>query len=256
MKHWWPLLLLLFATQAWGAVAPVCSFQSTNPSAPSISICSGTAGYVYVASIASYDGDPINSVPSGWTLIQSTDNTAGSIILNTYWHRSAGSEPPSYSWACSGNCYAAGGIEAYSGAVASGSPIDLSSTNTNAVANGSEVALSINLTQTNEYVVSTCGDNATLSAGTWTSGTPEWFTAAISAVSEMSAYADQAGPAGGGATGNNTYAVTAALWACQQIGIIAAASGPTPTPTSAATPTPTPVATPTPQVTPTPLCTP
>jgi Right handed beta helix region len=82
-----------------------------------------------------YAADP--TPPSGWTQIGSTlsirDNISGvgfTSKVSCWWLRAGGSEPSSYTWTFGGSVgNTQGAIAAYSGCIASGSPIDVSSVN-------------------------------------------------------------------------------------------------------------------------------
>lgn len=79
-------------------------------------------GDILVAVI--YHDTAITSVPSGWTLIHTTLNTANA---SSYWKRAA-SEGASYTWSHTSN-YIGGSMAAYSGCLESGDPIDAASEN-------------------------------------------------------------------------------------------------------------------------------
>ncbi|HTT08850.1 MAG TPA: DUF6701 domain-containing protein [Gammaproteobacteria bacterium] len=63
----------------------------------------------------------------GWNLIdqRSTSTAGGQITQAVYWRRVAAGEPANYTWSWTGARNAAGGITAYRGVDASGSPIDV-----------------------------------------------------------------------------------------------------------------------------------
>ena len=99
---------------AVAAISPICGATARGGGTKiTIKVCDGTSGNVYIASISSLPSTTITP-PSGWTTI-GQKNT--SLLFTTFWHRSSGSEPASYTWTCGGTCYPAGGIEAYRGVV-------------------------------------------------------------------------------------------------------------------------------------------
>jgi hypothetical protein len=183
-----------------------------------IKVCDPASGNVYIASISSDDAATITA-PSGWTQIGQTD-VSPRLFVTTFWHRSSGSEPATYTWMCDDTCYPAGGIEAYSGVAASGSPIDKTSSNFSVTAASPETALSVTTTKANDYVIATCGDSLS-AAGTWSTGTQRWLLPFSAGNYYMNTYTDKPGPAAPGATGNITFkGATASYWGCQQITLL------------------------------------
>lgn len=73
-----------------------------------------------------HENDTMASVPENWALISHVD--AGGASISSYWKRAA-SEGANYTWNATSNNIG-GSIAAYSGGLASGSPIDTSSENT------------------------------------------------------------------------------------------------------------------------------
>ena len=165
-----------------------------------IPVCNGASGNVYIASILSWANAP--TLPPGWTTIAQT--RFSNVFLTTFWHRSSGSEPPSYTWTCGATCYPSGGIEAYSGVVGTGSPIDVTSSNTFKTGDTSETALSVKTTAANDYVAATCGDGASTS-GKWSAGTLEWLQPYLAGSYMMDTYTDMPGPSAPGDTGNISF---------------------------------------------------
>jgi hypothetical protein len=101
--------------------------QSMNIAKPA-NLLKGDVLIAIVASSFAYGGVP---TPAGWTLIQSIDQGAQIIQLDTYYHVVEGSEPPSWSWQlgipATPNARATGSIIAYRG-VNTTSPIAASET--------------------------------------------------------------------------------------------------------------------------------
>lgn len=85
------------------------------------------AGDVMIAAVASTPSSIAITPPSGWTLIQSQQQSANtSSVLSTYYRVAGAAEPASYTWLLtSGHGGAVGGILSYSG-VDNALPIDVS----------------------------------------------------------------------------------------------------------------------------------
>ncbi len=208
-----------------GGIVPVCNKTSGGVTRGSdsitIEVCNGAAGYTYIASISYVFGATITP-PSGWTRI-AVSSASSKVAVATFWHRSSGSEPANYTWKCDGTCFPAGGIEAYSGMVQSGSPIDNQATNTGSMG-PPEFVDSINTAVGHDYVVTTCGDASTSNiAGGWSMGTRRWLVPYVSGISLMNTYDDRPGPSTPGKTGEMRFSGDISnpskYWACQQIAL-------------------------------------
>ena len=80
---------------------------------------------VMIASIGVRPSSTTITAPSGWTLVRRMDNGSGTSNSLAVYRRVAGaSEPASYTWTVSGNNYAVGGIQSFSG-IDTASPIDV-----------------------------------------------------------------------------------------------------------------------------------
>lgn len=117
-----------FAAIGFGSVSSNAN-SSSGASTIVIDKPSSTAeGDFLIAGIAFDDGeDRTITPPSGWTLIERTDNN-DYIGFVTYWKIAGGSEGPSYSWGITSSDRAAGGIIRYTG-VDTSNPIDDSAEN-------------------------------------------------------------------------------------------------------------------------------
>jgi RHS repeat-associated protein len=123
------------------------------------------AGDVMIAAIGMRPHTATLTVPSGWTLIRRTDNTASgaSNSLAVYRKMATASEPVSYIWNPVGDTHAVGGIQAFYN-VDTANPIDAESGQTTPFGL-SHSAPSINTTVANAMIVTA---HTFESATTWT----------------------------------------------------------------------------------------
>ncbi len=120
--------LFLFGTVALAAVVAGTSVtgQSTDITYTQLSLAKPTdavTGDLLLAAVSIKNGSTgVITAPSGWTLINRTDNSTN-VGLATYYHVVGATEPGSYAWNISAPTHASGGITRYMG-VAVASPID------------------------------------------------------------------------------------------------------------------------------------
>ncbi|MGH2568746.1 MAG: PQQ-dependent sugar dehydrogenase, partial [Bacteroidota bacterium] len=100
---------------------------------------------------AESDGHAITA-PSGWTLIVNVENVPSDFRSAWYWKRATG-EGSNYVFTSTGSIWLGGAIAAYSGAIASGNPIDAFGSGNVGGSNTSAVATSITTTVANTLVV-------------------------------------------------------------------------------------------------------
>ncbi|MGD0076936.1 MAG: hypothetical protein ABSD31_21815, partial [Candidatus Binataceae bacterium] len=159
------------AIKASDAAAPAvtvrCSSTNAvgNASLP-ISVCGATQnGDLMIAPISWYDGCGSLQTPSGWTKCTSCDAVVGSRVHGTVFYRYASSEPSSYTFSCSGGgTYGGGGILVLKGAVPSGYPFDVVSTNTGS-ASTSWLTNSITTTTAGDYLLVFVASDNSASSG-------------------------------------------------------------------------------------------
>ncbi len=158
------------------------------------------------------------TAPSGWTLIQRTNN-ASNVALFTYYRWAGGSEPTTYTWTVSPSARASGGILRYTG-VNPSNPINGTSTNT-----GSGTAVTANSITTTSAQTAVVAFYGTGTSTTFTppSGSPtatERFDVKNANAAGPSTESSTLAEATAGATG--TKAATAAAsgqWAAQMIAL-------------------------------------
>lgn len=139
-----------------------------NPTDPPLTInrpANVVAGDVMIAAIGMRPHTATLTVPSGWTLIRRTDNTASgaSNSLAVYRKVATASEPVSYVWNPTGDTHAVGGIQAFYN-VDTANPIDVESGQTTPFGL-SHPAPSITTTVANAMIVTA---HTFESATTWT----------------------------------------------------------------------------------------
>ncbi len=146
-----------FAAIAFGSVATTSTVGSAGPTLV-ISKPSSTASGDFLIAGIQYQGGTGETItaPSGWTLIERTDNGT-SFGLATYYKVAGASEGSSYTWTFSPDSRALGGIIRYTG-VDTSSPVDVhaGATGTSATPTGP----SVTTTQANDLVVGFFSDGA------------------------------------------------------------------------------------------------
>ena len=164
------------------------------------------------------------AAPSGWTLIQRTNNSTN-VALFTYYHVASGtiasgSEPANYTWNLSPNARASGGILRYTG-VNTSSPFNVTpSTNT-----GSGTAVTANSITTTSAQTAVVGFYATAAKTSFTppGGTPtatERFDVQNTNAAGPTIESATLTEATAGATGNKTATATlAGQWAAQLVAL-------------------------------------
>jgi hypothetical protein len=158
------------------------SVQSLNIAKPA-DLLKGDVLVAIVATSFAYGGVP---TPAGWTLIQSVDQGAQIVHLDTYYHVVDGSEPPSWSWQlgipANPNARATGSMIAYRG-VNTTSPIAAAETRCCKMGTSTTVA-SINTITANNLVLAVFAEGQSNSVYTppaaltgvtnVTNGEPNW----------------------------------------------------------------------------------
>ncbi len=113
--------------------------------------------------------------PSGWTLVQKTDNQTGNLFptVAMYYHAVSGGEPSTYTWNFSNTsgvgAYGGGWMTSFTG-VNTSNPIDASGSQNVAVSSGTTTSYStpiISTTADNEMLVMAFVGNCTNSGATW-----------------------------------------------------------------------------------------
>ena len=182
--------------------------------------------------VANYPGLTITA-PSGWTLWapsggQSNPVASTALLANWLYYRYASaSEPASYTWSWTGGSpYPVGGIVTYSGAAASGNPIDVSSQN--AFTSATTITFNgITTTQNNDMLVCFPGWQSAANFAQPGGFSTEWAEPYNAGQNFGAGHIDQQlGTAG--ATGNKTATSSAAITGVAWMYAILANSGPPP----------------------------
>ena len=157
------------------------------------------------------DGHAITA-PSGWTLIVNVENVPSDFRSAWYWKRATG-EGSNYVFTSTGSIWLGGAIAAYSGAIASGNPIDAFGSGNVGGSNTSAVATSITTTVANTLVVFGSHQFHLPPTLTPPAGMAERLDADLSYFADVS-------QAAAGATGSKTSTLSAAdFWSANLIAL-------------------------------------
>ncbi len=143
----------------------ILALRATDPPLTINRPANVVAGDVMIAAVGMRPHTATLTVPSGWTLVRRTDNTASgaSNSLAVYYKVATASEPVSYVWNPVGDTHAVGGIQAFYN-VDTSNPIDVESAQTTPFGL-SHPAPSVTTTVANAMVVTA---HTFESATTWT----------------------------------------------------------------------------------------
>ena len=197
------------------------AYQFALKAGPSASLAisrpTGTsAGDVLVAAV-SVDGGSGTSIsaPSGWTLIQRTNNSS-TIGVASYYRVAGAGEPASYTWTIGGSMPAAGSISAYSN-VSVSNVLDPATASENT---GNGTTLTANSVATTATYTQVVAVYATVPSTTFTAGSGMALEASaryLGGGPSMMTSNDQVITAGN--TGNKTATATSGVWAAQLFGL-------------------------------------